>query len=235
MNQWRKQTLLSITPPTVFILSRSLEEWAKSIKHYRKDSIWPVRHFWLWAFVCESKINYGFDDQTVAPLDCVCVMTAVLCSRLRERTHSLWAFLMSERQNYLNPFYSPVYSEAHPVLVPSTLPYNFKSVQLSSPPCCCIFMVFRLNPKGILMSVKQSISDVSFHWNLIHAFVCTCVSQVLEEHVPPVWSVHAPTSVDSQNHPYSEREQPQGREHAASTGEREWTQTLILSIEPPCC
>ncbi|XP_036934246.1 myotubularin-related protein 6 isoform X1 [Acanthopagrus latus] len=46
--------------------------------------------------------------------------------QLRERTHSLWAFLMSERQNYLNPFYSPAYSEAHPVLVPSTLPYNFK-------------------------------------------------------------------------------------------------------------
>uniref|UniRef100_A0A8C8DVP9 Myotubularin related protein 6 n=1 Tax=Oryzias sinensis TaxID=183150 RepID=A0A8C8DVP9_9TELE len=31
--------------------------------------------------------------------------------QLRERTHSLWAFLMSERQNYLNPFYSPAYSE----------------------------------------------------------------------------------------------------------------------------
>ncbi|XP_073344841.1 myotubularin-related protein 6 [Pagrus major] len=46
--------------------------------------------------------------------------------QLRERTHSLWAFLMSERQNYLNPFYSPAYSEAHPVLAPSTLPYNFK-------------------------------------------------------------------------------------------------------------
>uniref|UniRef100_A0A8C9XSR0 Myotubularin related protein 6 n=2 Tax=Sander lucioperca TaxID=283035 RepID=A0A8C9XSR0_SANLU len=46
--------------------------------------------------------------------------------RLRERTHSLWAFLMSEKQNYLNPFYSPAYSEAHPVLEPSTLPYHFK-------------------------------------------------------------------------------------------------------------
>uniref|UniRef100_A0A8C7YTK1 Myotubularin related protein 6 n=1 Tax=Oryzias sinensis TaxID=183150 RepID=A0A8C7YTK1_9TELE len=46
--------------------------------------------------------------------------------QLRERTHSLWAFLMSERQNYLNPFYSPAYSEAHPVLQPSTLPYHFK-------------------------------------------------------------------------------------------------------------
>ncbi|CAM9123293.1 unnamed protein product [Lampetra planeri] len=46
--------------------------------------------------------------------------------QLRERTHSLWAFLMSEKQNYMNPFYSPAYSEAHPVLEPSTLPYNFK-------------------------------------------------------------------------------------------------------------
>ncbi|TNN84639.1 Myotubularin-related protein 6 [Liparis tanakae] len=46
--------------------------------------------------------------------------------RLRERTHSLWAYLMSEKQNYLNPFYSPAYSERHPVLEPSTLPYHFK-------------------------------------------------------------------------------------------------------------
>lgn len=58
------------------------------------------------------------------------VSPAVLGCRLRERTHSLWAFLMSEKQNYLNPFYSPAYSEAHPVLEPSTLPYHFKSVQL---------------------------------------------------------------------------------------------------------
>uniref|UniRef100_A0A087XV59 Myotubularin related protein 6 n=1 Tax=Poecilia formosa TaxID=48698 RepID=A0A087XV59_POEFO len=46
--------------------------------------------------------------------------------QLRERTHSLWAYLMSEKQNYLNPFYKPSYSEAHPVLEPSTLPYHFK-------------------------------------------------------------------------------------------------------------
>lgn len=46
--------------------------------------------------------------------------------QLRERTHSLWAFLMSEKRNHLNPFYSPAYSEAHPVLEPSTLPYHFK-------------------------------------------------------------------------------------------------------------
>ncbi|XP_029384790.1 phosphatidylinositol-3,5-bisphosphate 3-phosphatase MTMR6 [Echeneis naucrates] len=46
--------------------------------------------------------------------------------QLRDRTHSLWAFLMSEKQNYLNPFYSPAFSELHPVLEPSTLPYHFK-------------------------------------------------------------------------------------------------------------
>ncbi|KAF7659555.1 hypothetical protein LDENG_00296710 [Lucifuga dentata] len=46
--------------------------------------------------------------------------------QLRERTHSLWAFLLSEQQNYLNPFYSPAHAEANPVLEPSTLPYHFK-------------------------------------------------------------------------------------------------------------
>nr|XP_040022925.1 myotubularin-related protein 6 [Gasterosteus aculeatus aculeatus] len=46
--------------------------------------------------------------------------------RLRERTHSLWAYLMSEKQMYSNPFYSAAYSESHPVLEPSTLPYHFK-------------------------------------------------------------------------------------------------------------
>lgn len=46
--------------------------------------------------------------------------------RLRERTHSLWAFLLSEKQNYLNPFYSLAYNEKTPVLEPSTLPYHFK-------------------------------------------------------------------------------------------------------------
>ncbi|KAL6097987.1 mtmr6 [Pungitius sinensis] len=46
--------------------------------------------------------------------------------RLRERTHSLWAYLMSEKQIYSNPFYSAAYSESHPVLEPSTLPHHFK-------------------------------------------------------------------------------------------------------------
>ncbi|KAG7250295.1 hypothetical protein CRUP_020979 [Coryphaenoides rupestris] len=45
---------------------------------------------------------------------------------MRERTHSLWAFLLGEQQNYRNPFYSSAYGKAHPVLEPSTLPYHFK-------------------------------------------------------------------------------------------------------------
>ncbi|KAG7252279.1 hypothetical protein CRUP_019270 [Coryphaenoides rupestris] len=47
---------------------------------------------------------------------------------MRERTHSLWAFLLGEQQNYRNPFYSSAYGKAHPVLEPSTLPYHFKSM-----------------------------------------------------------------------------------------------------------
>ncbi len=64
--------------------------------------------------------------------------------------------------------------------------------------------------------------------NLIYVFMCTCVSKVLEEHVPPVWSIYAPTSVYPQNNPDSEREQPQGRELTASAGECELTRTNSL-------
>uniref|UniRef100_A0A4W5K9U9 Myotubularin related protein 6 n=1 Tax=Hucho hucho TaxID=62062 RepID=A0A4W5K9U9_9TELE len=46
--------------------------------------------------------------------------------QLGDRTHSLWAFLLSEQQNYLNPAYCPTYAETHPVLEPSTLPCHFK-------------------------------------------------------------------------------------------------------------
>lgn len=46
--------------------------------------------------------------------------------QLKERTHSLWGFLLGEKQNYLNPFYNSVYNDEHPVLEPSTLPYHFK-------------------------------------------------------------------------------------------------------------
>ncbi|XP_072306731.1 myotubularin-related protein 6 [Eucyclogobius newberryi] len=46
--------------------------------------------------------------------------------QLKERTHSLWASLLGEKHNYLNPFYNPAYNVEHPVLEPSTLPYHFK-------------------------------------------------------------------------------------------------------------
>lgn len=46
--------------------------------------------------------------------------------QLKERTHSLWAFLLGDKQNYLNPFYNSSYNDEHPVLEPSTLPYHFK-------------------------------------------------------------------------------------------------------------
>ncbi|MCI4391626.1 hypothetical protein PGIGA_G00136740 [Pangasianodon gigas] len=46
--------------------------------------------------------------------------------QLKERTYSLWAHLLSEQQNFLNPLYSPSFAESHLVLEPSTQPWNFK-------------------------------------------------------------------------------------------------------------
>ncbi|KAB5533300.1 hypothetical protein PHYPO_G00130180 [Pangasianodon hypophthalmus] len=46
--------------------------------------------------------------------------------QLKERTYSLWAHLLSEQQNFLNPLYSPSFAESHPVLEPSTQSWNFK-------------------------------------------------------------------------------------------------------------
>ncbi|KAF4075645.1 hypothetical protein AMELA_G00221100 [Ameiurus melas] len=46
--------------------------------------------------------------------------------QLKERTYSLWAHLLSEQQNFLNPVYSPSFAESYPVLEPSTQPWNFK-------------------------------------------------------------------------------------------------------------
>uniref|UniRef100_A0A673JDW1 Myotubularin-related protein 6-like n=1 Tax=Sinocyclocheilus rhinocerous TaxID=307959 RepID=A0A673JDW1_9TELE len=46
--------------------------------------------------------------------------------QLKERTYSLWAHLLSEKQNYLNPLFSPSVAESHPVLEPSTQAYHFK-------------------------------------------------------------------------------------------------------------
>uniref|UniRef100_A0A672PZL1 Myotubularin-related protein 6-like n=1 Tax=Sinocyclocheilus grahami TaxID=75366 RepID=A0A672PZL1_SINGR len=46
--------------------------------------------------------------------------------QLKERTYSLWAHLLSEKQNYMNPVYSPSFAESHPVLEPSTQACHFK-------------------------------------------------------------------------------------------------------------
>ncbi|KAG5268091.1 hypothetical protein AALO_G00208150 [Alosa alosa] len=45
---------------------------------------------------------------------------------LKEKTHSLWAHLLAEQQNYLNPLYDPTLAETQPVLEPSTQPFHFK-------------------------------------------------------------------------------------------------------------
>ncbi|KAI5620020.1 myotubularin-related protein 6 [Silurus asotus] len=46
--------------------------------------------------------------------------------QFKERTYSLWAHLLSEQQNFLNPVYKPSFTESHPVLEPSTQSWNFK-------------------------------------------------------------------------------------------------------------
>lgn len=46
--------------------------------------------------------------------------------QIKDKTHSLWSFLLNERQNYLNPLYNPALAETQPVLEPSTLPFHFK-------------------------------------------------------------------------------------------------------------
>ncbi|XP_027691048.1 myotubularin-related protein 6 [Vombatus ursinus] len=45
--------------------------------------------------------------------------------KLKEKTYSLWPFLLDDQEKYLNPFYSPN-SQKFPVLEPNTVPFNFK-------------------------------------------------------------------------------------------------------------
>ncbi|KAL2085867.1 hypothetical protein ACEWY4_019187 [Coilia grayii] len=45
---------------------------------------------------------------------------------LKQKTYSLWAHLLSEQQNYLNPLYDPISAETQPVLEPSTQPFHFR-------------------------------------------------------------------------------------------------------------
>lgn len=67
---------------------------------------------------------------------------------------------MGEKQNYFNPFYSPSYCQENPVLVPSTLPYNFKSV--------------------LPLMFARILTQV------LNANALVVLLQVLEEHVPSV-------------------------------------------------
>ncbi|KAJ8269698.1 hypothetical protein COCON_G00123050 [Conger conger] len=46
--------------------------------------------------------------------------------RLRERTHSVWAYLWKNKADFMNPLYRPDHSQAQGVLRPVTTPYCFK-------------------------------------------------------------------------------------------------------------
>nr|XP_003225571.1 PREDICTED: myotubularin-related protein 6 [Anolis carolinensis] len=46
--------------------------------------------------------------------------------RLKEKTYSLWPFLLEQREKYLNPFYSESFSQSFTVLEPDTVSFNFK-------------------------------------------------------------------------------------------------------------
>ncbi|XP_074072297.1 phosphatidylinositol-3,5-bisphosphate 3-phosphatase MTMR6 isoform X4 [Macrotis lagotis] len=45
--------------------------------------------------------------------------------KLKEKTYSLWPFLLDDQEKYLNPFYNPT-SQKFAVLEPNTVPFNFK-------------------------------------------------------------------------------------------------------------
>ncbi|XP_068936360.1 myotubularin-related protein 6 [Petaurus breviceps papuanus] len=45
--------------------------------------------------------------------------------KLKEKTYSLWPFLLDDQEKYLNPFYNPS-SRKFAVLEPATVPFNFK-------------------------------------------------------------------------------------------------------------
>lgn len=66
----------------------------------------------------------------------ICRVSSILCTwvrllccpcsrRLKEKTYSLWPFLLDDRQKYLNPLYSSK-SERLTVLEPNTASFNFK-------------------------------------------------------------------------------------------------------------
>ncbi|XP_072849819.2 phosphatidylinositol-3,5-bisphosphate 3-phosphatase MTMR6 isoform X1 [Pogona vitticeps] len=46
--------------------------------------------------------------------------------KLKEKTYSLWPFLLDEHQKYLNPFYNENFSQSLTVMEPDTISFNFK-------------------------------------------------------------------------------------------------------------
>ncbi|KAJ7320200.1 hypothetical protein JRQ81_019711 [Phrynocephalus forsythii] len=46
--------------------------------------------------------------------------------KLKEKTYSLWPFLLDEHQKYLNPFYNEKFSQSFSVMEPDTVSFNFK-------------------------------------------------------------------------------------------------------------
>ncbi|KAF7250754.1 Myotubularin-related protein 6 [Varanus komodoensis] len=46
--------------------------------------------------------------------------------KLKEKTYSLWPFLLDEREKYLNPVYNEKFSQLFTVLEPDTVSFNFK-------------------------------------------------------------------------------------------------------------
>nr|XP_033805203.1 myotubularin-related protein 6 [Geotrypetes seraphini]XP_033805204.1 myotubularin-related protein 6 [Geotrypetes seraphini] len=46
--------------------------------------------------------------------------------KLREKTYSLWPYLLADKKKYLNPLYDATFSQRFTVLEPSTMPFNFK-------------------------------------------------------------------------------------------------------------
>ncbi|XP_074841707.1 phosphatidylinositol-3,5-bisphosphate 3-phosphatase MTMR6 isoform X2 [Carettochelys insculpta] len=46
--------------------------------------------------------------------------------KLKEKTYSLWPFLLDEQKKYLNPLYNPDFSQKLALLEPNTVSFNFK-------------------------------------------------------------------------------------------------------------
>ncbi|XP_029458420.1 myotubularin-related protein 6 isoform X2 [Rhinatrema bivittatum] len=46
--------------------------------------------------------------------------------KLREKTYSLWPYLLNDKKKYLNPLYDATFSQRFTVLEPNTVPFNFK-------------------------------------------------------------------------------------------------------------